>query len=60
MAEYGKKRSIEEDNVKSAKMSKQGSSPMKKPSSSLMQMGTDPDHPVRIYCDGIWDLFHYG
>jgi len=23
-------------------------------------IGNDPAHPVRLYCDGVFDLFHFG
>jgi len=28
--------------------------------SSNFAKGEDPEHPVRIYCDGVFDMFHIG
>jgi len=27
---------------------------------SLGKKGHSPNNPVRMYCDGVFDLFHYG
>ena len=37
---------------------KQVLDPTKKP--KILTEGNDPDHPVRIYSDGVFDLFHFG